>query len=210
MTEEKMMERMMERNKNPLEAWREILALFAEDDETVIKQKKRVDRALKRAEKKMREEGIEIWDGPEKDEYILESYPNVKKMIDEATMELAYYCKDNNDWDRFEKMILSNSFAMQITFDYLFNIIPDERKYSLTVNAYSWGGAAKEGVQNAIKKLPEYGKPELPDDTKWVPCSRPQMSFFSIPHLIWKSISQIPFHLHSVRRRRTHLSTEQG
>ena len=164
MTEEKMMERMRERNKNPLEAWREILALFAEDDETVIKQKKRVDRALKRAEKKMREEGIEIWDGPEKDEYILESYPNVKKMIDEATMELAYYCKDNNDWDRFEKMILSNSFAMQVTFDYLFNIIPDERKYSLTVNAYSWGGAAKEGVQNAIKKLPEYGKPELPDD----------------------------------------------
>ena len=88
MTEEKMMERMMERNKNPLEAWREILALFAEDDETVIKQKKRVDRALKRAEKKMREEGIEIWDGPDKDEYILDSYPNVKKMIDEATMEL--------------------------------------------------------------------------------------------------------------------------
>ena len=78
--------------------------------------------------------------------------------------QLAYRSMEKEDWDTFEKIVLSNSHAMKIAFDHLFKNIPNDRKYKLILGAYSWGGASKKNIQKAVKSLPKYGKPELPDD----------------------------------------------
>ena len=163
LNEEDMLDLMRERSKTRLQAWREILE-YIEEDEIVVKQKKCVERAVKRAEKKLIEKCIILPEGPNKENILLDTVPGLSTSIDNASMELVYDCLDKKDWDAFEKIVLLNGYAMQMVFDYMFNVIPDDRKYRLTVEAYSWGGAVKKGVQNAVKKLPELGKPELPEE----------------------------------------------
>ena len=149
--------------KNKIEAWREVM-MSVDGDEAVQAQNKKVDRAIGRAEKAMDAEGLAFQDRSSKEEAMLDRYPYVGKAIDKATAELVFHYTEAEDWDSFEKTVLSNSGAIQMVFECMFGIVPDERKYNLTLEAYKWGGAKSRDVQRALMALPEYGKPDLPDD----------------------------------------------
>ena len=158
-----MIDLMRRSDKTAFESWRDVLALV-DGNEEAEKQKKRVEKAVNRAEKALKKNGMEIPGLAAREDVMLQAFPYVEKAIDESTLELAYYYMNMKDWDTFSKIILTNNFAKTVIFDYLFDAIPDDRKYDLTVNAYKWGGATIKGVQEAMKKLPVYGKPDLPED----------------------------------------------
>ena len=163
LSDQEMINLMRRSDKTAFESWRDVLAVV-DENEVTEKEKKRVEKAVKRAEKALKQNGIEIPVRAAREDVILQAFPYVENSIYNSTMELAYYYMDKKDWDTFSKIILTNNYAKTITFDYLFNVIPDDRKYDLTVNAYKWGGANIKGVQEAIVKLPIYGKPDLPED----------------------------------------------
>lgn len=163
LTDEQMKDLMRKSNKTAFEAWREVLT-FVEMNEDTQKVIKRVDRAVKRATKNLMAKCTVSLTQEQMETVILEDYAYVGKAINESTMELAYYYFELEDWETFTRIILTNNYAKQITFDYLFDRIPDEWKYDLIVGAYKWGAANLRSVQEMIRKLPAYGKPELPED----------------------------------------------
>lgn len=118
----------------PFEAWREVLSLVDKD----VRQKEiqRVEKVVKRAETSLEQEGIEIPLRSAREDLMLEMFPYVEDILNKSTMEMAFHYLRKEDWGMFERIVLTNNYAKQITFDYLLEAIPDDRKYDLTVNVY--------------------------------------------------------------------------
>ena len=152
--------RIKERTNNTLNRWRQSLA-FDDGSKVFEQEKHKVEKAIRKAERKLPDWIMGKKWTPARDVLIM---PRVRDAIDDSSMKLAIHYFDTQNWDALAAVTALSDIAMQLVFPWIYVLVPDDRKNDLTLKSYTWGGADQAVVHEVMALLPEYGKPDLPDD----------------------------------------------
>ena len=152
--------RIKERTNNTLNRWRQSLA-FDDGSKVFEQEKHKVEKAIRKAERKLPDWIMGKKWTPARDVLIM---PRVRDAIDDSSMKLAIHYFDTQNWDALAAVTALSDIAMQLVFPWIYVLVPDDRKNDLTLKSYTWGGADQAVVYEVMALLPEYGKPDLPDD----------------------------------------------
>ena len=75
------------------------------------------------------------------------------------------YHMNHQQWEKVKSDLKANQSAMTFLFtEGLYEKIPDEHKYKVAVNAYTWWGCSVPEVREAVKKIRLYGDPIFPPE----------------------------------------------
>ena len=152
--------RIKERTNNTLNRWRQSLA-FDDGSKVFEQEKRRVEKAIRKAERKLPDWIMGKKWTPARDVLIM---PRVRDAIDDSSMKLAIHYFDTQNWDALAAVTALSDITMQLVFPWIYVLVPDDRKNDLTLKSYTWGGADQAVVYEAMTMLPKYGEPDLPDD----------------------------------------------
>ena len=152
--------RIKERTNNTINRWRQSLA-FDDGSKVFEQEKHKVEKAIRKAERKLPDWIMGKKWTPARDVLIM---PRVRDAIDDSSMKLAIHYFDTQNWDALAAVTALSDIAMQLVFPWIYVLVPDDRKNDLTLKSYTWGSADQAVVYEAMSMLPEYGKPDLPDD----------------------------------------------
>ena len=153
-------QRIKERTNNTLNRWRQSLA-FDDGSKVFEQEKRRVEKAIRKAERKLPDWIMGKKWTPARDVLIM---PRVREAIDDSSTKLAIHYFDTQNWDALAAVTALSDITMQLVFPWIYVLVPDDRKNDLTLKSYTWGGADQAVVHEAMTLLTKYGKPDLPDD----------------------------------------------